>query len=638
MMRLCKTRRLQVAAIVVLLIIICIFCALDNNTKIEDEDIPLAGPAKAYFYLNNTSISSKNASYIICKKIGTGKICTSSSNKYSEDGLDNYIVEEPDVSKFVKDGQEIRWQRIYKSFSKYYVIGKIYDLPKDEAVDSGFAHTSGQDIYIGNEKYVINGVVASNAVASSPKQADSNMMSEEDYQEIKELGLNTVRFLFNYDILEDDSNPYVYKESGWKWFDENIEWAKKYGIHIILDCHLSQGGVPETGANQNIWEADNENRKRLIEMWKAIAERYSDNETILSYGILNEPYIENGDYMAWNELVSDIIDGIRQNDNNHILFIQRATIGENREYIYPNVKDTNWVLEVHKYPNVEMKLVDRYFDEVPSEFLYYGNEDIVAYRDNDSSTEVDKPSISVKSSDGISSEWSSHSFEFTGADANNAYVLIEISDLKQNNDIEIKDLSIKCDGKEIYNLTNNIDDTYRYWSKSDKCVLDYKADNDFIGISGPTQYVSVSDNSNFRYVSIEPGKKYTVSFMTKTDNGIDKSTSLKVSVKEYSTDTIYHLDKSYVEHIMDCSDIQTKYNVPVFYGEVGIPRNVYQTERNIDEMSYDILEWLKDNSCNFTWFTWHEPNYGLYTASGLDIKSNPNEELLNQIDELYGNN
>ena len=199
-------------------------------------------------------------------------------------------------------------------------------------------------------------------------------------------------------------------------------------------------------------------------------------------------------------------------------------------------------------------------------------------------------------------------------------------------------MSIKCDGKEIYNLTNNIDDTYRYWSKSDKCVLDYKADNNFIGISGPTQYVSVSDNSNFRYVSIEPGKKYTVSFMTKTDNGIDKSTSLKVSVKEYSTDTIYHLDKSYVEHIMDCSDIQTKYNVPVFYGEVGIPRNVYQTERNIDEMSYDILEWLKDNSCNFTWFTWHEPNYGLYTASGLDIKSNPNEELLNQIDELYGNN
>ena len=122
MMRLCKTRKLQVAAIVLLLIIICIFCALDNNTKIEDEDIPLAGPAKAYFYLNNTSISSKNASYIICKKIGTGKVCTSSSNNYSEDGLDNYIVEEPDVSKFVKDGQEIRWHRIYKSFSKYYVI------------------------------------------------------------------------------------------------------------------------------------------------------------------------------------------------------------------------------------------------------------------------------------------------------------------------------------------------------------------------------------------------------------------------------------------------------------------------------------------------------------------------------------
>ena len=73
-----------------------------------------------------------------------------------------------------------------------------------------YAHTVGTDIYIGDEKYIMKGVVASNAVAASPATYDVDMMTEKDYEEIADLGFNTVRFLFNYNILEDEDNPYTY--------------------------------------------------------------------------------------------------------------------------------------------------------------------------------------------------------------------------------------------------------------------------------------------------------------------------------------------------------------------------------------------------------------------------------------------
>lgn len=510
-------------------------------------------------------------------------------------------------------------------------------VPLQEAVagtTGAFAHTVGTDIYIGDKKYTIQGVVASNAVASSPACYDVDMMTENDYAEIADLGFNTVRFLFNYNILEDDANPYVYKQSGWDWFDMNLEWARKHGIHIILDCHLSQGGVPSTGGNQNVWTPGEPNQERLVAMWKAIAERYKDNDTILGYGLLNEPYVENGDPKAWDQLLTRLIETVRASDTNHMLMIQRAQIGQNKQYLNPTVKDTNWVLEVHKYPSVEMKLAERYF-VISDEFLYYGNDSIIRYRDADNSVESNNTSFEINQSTGLSAEWKEFSFNFTAGDSNNAYLLFEISNLNKNQSVEISDASVICDGKEVYHMTHNLDDSFTSWAKNNTCSIQYKPSNNNIKVTGPTSYLSLADNGAFRYFTVDPGKTYTVKLKAKTQTGTASSASIKVTAKEYITSTLYKLDKEFTEKILDCSDLQAAYHVPVFYGEVGYLRTAYNANRRIDELSYDTLSLFKKKSYNFTWFTWHEPTFGIYTSSGLEPKNNPNKLLLEQIKEIY---
>ena len=63
--------------------------------------------------------------------------------------------------------------------------------------------------------------------------------NEQDYKRVKEMGMNAIRFYMNYLTFEDDANPYQYKESGWKWIDQNIAWAKKYGVYLIGSLRYS---------------------------------------------------------------------------------------------------------------------------------------------------------------------------------------------------------------------------------------------------------------------------------------------------------------------------------------------------------------------------------------------------------------
>ena len=119
------------------------------------------------------------------------------------------------------------------------------------------------------------------------------------------------------------------------------------------------------------------------------------------------------------------------------------------------------------------------------------------------------------------------------------------------------------------------------------------------------------------------------------DPGIGKSTVLKVTAKEYKTQNLYSLNKSYTEKLLDYSEVQSNYNVPLFYGEIGVLRSLYGTNRNMEALSNDIISIMKENAHNYTWFTWHEPTFGIYTSSGLEPKNNPNKLLLEQIKEIY---
>ncbi|KAL9945763.1 hypothetical protein D7B24_008134 [Verticillium nonalfalfae] len=152
--------------------------------------------------------------------------------------------------------------------------------------------------------------------------------TEKDAEFLSSLGFNCLRLSFNYRHFEDDMNPMVIKEEGFKHLDRAIELCAKYGIYTILDLHSAPGGQ-----NQD-WHCDNPTgyaafwdhkhfQDRVINLWKVIAARYKSNPWVAGFNPLNEPADEQ-----WTRLLSfydRIVPAIREIDPEHILFLEGNT-------------------------------------------------------------------------------------------------------------------------------------------------------------------------------------------------------------------------------------------------------------------------------------------------------------------------
>lgn len=173
---------------------------------------------------------------------------------------------------------------------------------------------------------------------------------EDDVKFVKSLGLNAVRLPVNYRHFEDDMEPFVIKESGFKHLDRVINLCAEQGIYTILDLHATPGYQ-----NQD-WHADNPTHKallwnykhfqdRTVNLWEVFARRYKDNAWVAGYNLINEP--GDPERTVIRPLYDRIIRAIRAIDPDHIIFLDgnRYTIDfEDLGEPWPNI-----VCDVHDY-------------------------------------------------------------------------------------------------------------------------------------------------------------------------------------------------------------------------------------------------------------------------------------------------
>ncbi len=152
-----------------------------------------------------------------------------------------------------------------------------------------------------------------------------NFITEADIQAIAGYGLNSIRLPINYALLEDDAHPYAYKESGWQRIDRALEWCEKNGIYVVLDLHAAPGGqsgLPPSNPSPGepkLWLSE-ENVKRTVALWQAIANRYKDRTIVAGYDLLNEPMPPKE-----NQLVGFyqwVVPAIRKVDPYHMLILE----------------------------------------------------------------------------------------------------------------------------------------------------------------------------------------------------------------------------------------------------------------------------------------------------------------------------
>lgn len=181
---------------------------------------------------------------------------------------------------------------------------------------------------------------------------EDNFITEQDFANIKNLGMNCVRIPFTYMTLMDivrlkdgSDTEYEYipwnelelKDDAFKRLDFAVQMCEKYGLYAILDLHGAVGSqsgndhtgdisVPDGGIFWNDDETGTICREKTKELWIAIANRYKDNKWIACYDLINEPGIKTNGNQVTDKKTWDFFDvlykAIRNVDENHMISVE----------------------------------------------------------------------------------------------------------------------------------------------------------------------------------------------------------------------------------------------------------------------------------------------------------------------------
>jgi hypothetical protein len=176
-----------------------------------------------------------------------------------------------------------------------------------------------------------------------------NEHTEGDYRLFAASGFNVVRLPLAWSTFEP--KPGVFDRYVLKYIDRDVQWAKRYGLYIVLDMHqwywarkFFRGcGAPDWAVTQypateagyrdafaNFW-INRTLQDDFIKVWITIAKAYANEATIAGYDIFNEPQVFtstipylNASYVESFYLKA--IAAIRNVDPKHIVFLEPANM------------------------------------------------------------------------------------------------------------------------------------------------------------------------------------------------------------------------------------------------------------------------------------------------------------------------
>jgi aryl-phospho-beta-D-glucosidase BglC (GH1 family) len=190
-----------------------------------------------------------------------------------------------------------------------------------------------------------------------------------DLNRIAEWGYNCIRLPFLYNLLEDDTNTYHYKDTGWARLDGVIEQCRQRNLYCILCLHGAPGSQNDfahsgqAAGNRNRLWSNEVFKARTVALWAEIARRYSNEAVVAGYDLLNEPDPRGGDKQTLftNSIVplhDRIYRAIRSNDTRHIVFMESNILSDDpwgKCYWMPDPASMGWtniVYEFHHYERV----------------------------------------------------------------------------------------------------------------------------------------------------------------------------------------------------------------------------------------------------------------------------------------------
>ncbi len=214
----------------------------------------------------------------------------------------------------------------------------------------GWMWGEGTD-YIGESAMMSNlaSLVGQTQADQFQTEVYDNFITAADFKAMSEDGYNVARVPFNYRMLEEDSNPGVYKQSGWEVLDQVVAEAEANNVYLVLDMHVAPcsqtiGFTADYVGGPDLWGSE-ACKDRMVALWKAIAARYANDNVIAGYDLLNEPVASNQQLIS---LYQRVTAAIRQVDTNHLIIYEGNDLA--REFNgFTAPLDSNEMFEFHDY-------------------------------------------------------------------------------------------------------------------------------------------------------------------------------------------------------------------------------------------------------------------------------------------------
>jgi endoglucanase len=143
---------------------------------------------------------------------------------------------------------------------------------------------------------------------------------EADARLLAELGVNCLRLPINYRAFE--------REDGFARLERAVELCAAHGIYTVIDLHA----VP--GSQNQHWHSDNAThvaafwqhphfQDLVVDLWRALAERFRGHGWVAGYNLLNEPGDPTGEVVG--PFHDRLVAAVREVDPDHIVFVDGNT-------------------------------------------------------------------------------------------------------------------------------------------------------------------------------------------------------------------------------------------------------------------------------------------------------------------------
>ncbi len=531
-----------------------------------------------------------------------------------------------------------------------------------------FITVDGQKLYDGDEEFILKGMsFANGAIDDGSGELQLTHHDEQSYAELANLGFNSVRFYLSYKFFEDDSNPDVYKQSGWDWLDQNVEWAKKYGIRLVLNMHTPQGGYQSLGNGWALWTGDNaqSNQTRLKNLWVAIATRYAKEQTIVGYGLINEPIVpwntdENTSLAQYKTLMDDITSAIRVVDNNHIIFAERVlnaveytiaedgsvTIGTKHSALndtnnFVKLNDKKVVYELHTYAPSAVTHGEMSWNETTGKYAEYPNEGKQFYGNtyvqDDEANDVDANKKFTSS--GSVTQWTKVTSGKVQATGTYNQAAVTLSTPKGStayfDSIVVTEYESSSDSEGTVIATYNFDrnTVFSSWGGTPTYMSEGGVDN-----TGYLKFDNVTEDYGKLWCEhdmlyITSGRYYSVSGYIKADNvdvGYFDAKYVRISLDFQTAANAAPRTKETLQTYMKSQlAFGTTNEVPMYVGEFGTSSNSFENELGGEQWVTDMIDIFTTLDISFNYHTYHEGDFGLWRNAATSRRDNYNQLLAN---------